>query len=72
MLRKALITALADRNIQGDAHQNFTDALPPPLVKEWTVSCKAWEAAPYPKYKSKAVNPYATDEKCESSLSGFF
>jgi len=64
-LRKAHKAAIADRNLQTEAHRGFTAGLPPALVKEWEGQCIDWEKAKFPKSTTAKVNPYAVEENCE-------
>ncbi|KAK7464176.1 hypothetical protein VKT23_006342 [Stygiomarasmius scandens] len=41
--------AIAERNIQVEAHNGWTARLPQEFVQAWEASCLAWENAPFPK-----------------------
>jgi len=66
-LRKAHKTAVANQNLQTEAHRGFTAGLPAALVKEWEGQCIDWEKAKFPKSTTVKVNPYAVEENCKSS-----
>jgi len=68
MLRKMYLTAIADRNLQGEAHRGFTQGLPAGLVEEWEALCVDWEQASFPKSKNAAVNPYEMHELCKFAV----
>ncbi|PPQ81349.1 hypothetical protein CVT26_014500 [Gymnopilus dilepis] len=49
--------AVADRNVQTEAHRSLTASLENHLTAKWEAMCLAWEADEYPKNKK---NPYET------------
>ncbi|PPQ76365.1 hypothetical protein CVT24_008805 [Panaeolus cyanescens] len=51
--------ALADRNLQAEAHKGLSDNLEPAVVKEWEALCESWEKAAYP--KDGVPNPYVAE-----------
>ncbi|PPR06525.1 hypothetical protein CVT24_001418, partial [Panaeolus cyanescens] len=67
MLRKHR-NAVADRNVQKEAHTGLTATLKKGLVKKWEAACLEWEAADYP--KDNVANPYdcPTEELTEANV----
>ncbi|PPR03501.1 hypothetical protein CVT24_012668 [Panaeolus cyanescens] len=51
--------ALADRNLQQEAHKGLTNNLDSKVVEDWEQMCKTWDNTPYP--KEGIVNPYASE-----------
>lgn len=49
--------AIADRNIQVEAHRGLSEVTGKELTSAWEDMCNTWEQTPYPKYKA-AANPY--------------
>jgi len=49
--------AIADRNIQVEAHRGLTEATGKEVTDEWEAMCVLWEKTPYPKYKT-VEDPY--------------
>jgi hypothetical protein len=56
--------AIAQRNIQNEAHDGWTARLPKELTDEWEILCETWENAPFP--KEDIENPFAVTNECES------
>jgi hypothetical protein len=50
--------ALAERNIQSEAHRGLTVSLSPDLVVKWEAACIAWERDSFPRTKT---NPYQSN-----------
>jgi len=55
--------AVADRNLQMEAHRGLTDSLDDSHIKKWEKMCRKWEKQPHPK---TAPNPYKAEDTCES------
>ncbi|KAK7436269.1 hypothetical protein VKT23_019233 [Stygiomarasmius scandens] len=55
--------AVAERNLQIEAHEGWTSRLPRVLVDEWEAACIAWEKAPYP--KDGVDNPFEITSECK-------
>lgn len=49
--------AIADRNMQREAHRGFTASLPLDLVSTWEKMCADWDADGFPK---TVPNPFHT------------
>jgi len=49
--------AVADRNIQTEAHRGLTEVTGMELTSTWEDMCNVWEHTSYPKYKA-AADPY--------------
>ena len=49
--------AVADRNLQVEAHRGLTETTGEELTGKWEDMCVLWERTPYPKYKAVA-DPY--------------
>lgn len=54
--------AVADRNMQREAHRGFTASLPPDLVGGWGAMCARWDADGFPK---SVPNPFNTTDASE-------
>lgn len=54
--------AVADRNMQREAHRGFTASLPPDLVGGWGMMCTRWDADGFPK---TVPNPFYTTDTSE-------
>jgi len=50
-------TALADRNLQVEAHRGLTEATGEELTTQWEEMCDLWESTPFPKY-DRVPDPY--------------
>jgi len=59
--------AVADRNIQTEAHRGLTEATGKELTSGWEELCTIWEKTPYPKYKN-AEDPYEIKNAGMASL----
>ncbi|PPQ80627.1 hypothetical protein CVT24_002727 [Panaeolus cyanescens] len=51
--------AVAERNIQVEAHKGLTDNVGKAVSSEWEAMCDAWDKAPYP--KAGVPNPYVAE-----------
>ncbi|PPQ76759.1 hypothetical protein CVT24_012280 [Panaeolus cyanescens] len=58
-LARRFRAAVANRNIQVEAHRGLTAGIASNLIEKWTKICKKWEETPYPK---EVENPYESDE----------
>lgn len=67
-LAKKYKAAVAERNIQGEAHRGLTASLETGVAEKWEKICRDWEEDEYPKKKK---NPYRT-EGLGMMLSYFF
>ncbi|KAK0495266.1 hypothetical protein EDD18DRAFT_1310020 [Armillaria luteobubalina] len=54
-LWKCYKVAIMERNWQEEAHQGFTQSLPPYIISKWDDLCAAWEANKVPKM---VLNPF--------------
>lgn len=58
--------AVADRNLQTEAHRGLTDSLDDlPMIKKWETMCREWEEQLQPKTNA---NPYEAEATGESHL----
>lgn len=70
-LFRKLRAAVANRNIQVEAHRGLTEGLDPGTVASWEAVCVAWEKSGFPR---KGPNPYQADvaSRLSSFISRFF
>ena len=59
-------TAVADRNVQNEAHRGLNSGLSQALQDQWEDICNVWDHDEFPK---KQKNPYQADGICESFIS---
>ena len=57
-LMRRYTSAIADRNLQVEAHRGLTSSLPPDLLQKWEQMCLEWDNDTWPK---TAENPYEVE-----------
>ncbi|PPR04510.1 hypothetical protein CVT24_013116 [Panaeolus cyanescens] len=58
-LMRRYLAALANRNLQTEAHKGLSANFEPSVVAEWEKMCQDWESAEYP--RANVPNPYISE-----------